>query len=1190
MVGLESAVVGRRIYLEMSLKKITDYIGTLGSVSEIFAELAGQEHGRRDVIVPQAVQVGFTAALWQSTQSPLIAVAATKKSALSLYDELRAWCGSRAPVYLFPADENPPLERVKTDAVDAHLRLTALNALRNHASSAPLVVTTASALAYKLPDPKVFDRACSRIKVGEEVSQEALLKRWSDAGYKFDTQVDIPGSMSRRGYILDVFPVNLKNPVRLEFFGDEIETIREFNVNTQRSIKETRTVEVVPALEMLPAYLRVESVLTALHQLNWAGVNEDSRELIQDDIGRSELSAGTNLLAMYSGLLNKHSLKDYLPDNAVLMYLNPDEVEDEARIMDASFKRELSVKNRQGELPADFPAPYLDWGTVQRNYAGNRVVGVRQWGAGRPDVPIKDVPFYALSTEEAVANICELADRGERVMIASAYNKRVQEELPDRIKYASVRKITRLPEPGEVLLVGSTLKQGFCLEGPDKTTFTLLSDTELFGFRKRRTVIPERYRGKRPQTHLDELEEGMYVVHIDQGIGKFAGIRSMGESKGEYVILEYAEGDKIYVPISSLDRIQIYKGAMDKPIKLTRLGTREWSNAKRRARKATEVIAGELLAIAAARKLSKRKSYGEDGIWQAQFEDGFPYEETPDQLRVTDEVKRDLEGTIPLDRLISGDVGYGKTEVAMRAAFKVATANKQVAVLAPTTLLASQHYETFTERMRPFPLRVEMLSSLVSPEKQREVLEDMLSGKVDVVVGTHRLLQRDIKFARLGMFIVDEEHRFGVKQKEQLKRARSSLDVLSMSATPIPRSLYMAMIGTRDISTIETPPRGRLPTHTFVAERTDKVLQEAIRRELTRNGQVFAVHNRVYSLNRFAEELSKLVPEASIAVAHGQMEKVELEHIASGFINGEYDVLACTTIVEAGIDIPNVNTLLVDRADTFGLAQLYQLRGRVGRGYNRGYAYFLLQKGQRLNYEAMERLNVMLDNVELGAGFKIARRDMQLRGVGNILGSEQSGHINSIGVDMYLTMLKEAMSNTKKARSKDGEEELQLPQPSNVKLDLEIPAVVPAEYVEDLPQRLNIYQRLAVVDNEAAVEDLEQELRDRFGPLPIEAKLLLGQSKIQLQAANAGIASIHRSGDHVVFTLESTMESARDVLRNELSEVTPEVRMGNRQIRCKFREDPEELLSILSALIKCLYEFRERMFKMLAEMSPEPNR
>jgi transcription-repair coupling factor (superfamily II helicase) len=729
-----------------------------------------------------------------------------------------------------------------------------------------------------------------------------------------------------------------------------------------------------------------------------------------------------------------------------------------------------------------------------------------------------------------------LEKKAKRIIIVSHQARRLSELLEEEgIIAPPLSQLEVPPLPGSIALVQGSLDRGWAMG-----SIVLLTDAELFGFTKKRRRVKRH--PMRQVGFLSELSIGDHVVHVEHGIARFAGTTTMavGETEREYLILEYAASDRLYVPGDQIDRVGRYIGPSGAPPALSRLGTQEWARTKQRVREAAADLAKELLALYAARELIPGFAYLPDTTWQQDLEASFPYMETPDQIQAVLETKQDMEMARPMDRLICGDVGYGKTEVVLRAAFKAVMDGAQVAVLVPTTVLAQQHFQTFTERLAAFPINVAVLSRFRAERDQVEVIAGLKRGTVDIVIGTHRLLQKDVSFKNLGLVVIDEEQRFGVVHKEHLKKLRKEVDVLTLTATPIPRTLYMSLSGVRDMSTMETPPEERLPIKTYISEYDEQLIHEAILRELDRGGQVFFVHNRVASIQRVASRLAALFPEAEIAVGHGQMAEDQLEHVMLEFSQGKIDILVSTTIIESGLDIPNVNTLIVNDADRLGLAQLYQLRGRVGRGTNRAYAYFLYSKGKRLTPQAHRRLKTIFEATELGAGFRIAMRDLEIRGAGNLLGTEQSGQIGAVGFDLYCRLLQEAVGELR-----DGEIERALP-PQPPAIDLPMRAYIPEEYVNDLDMRLTIYQRLAKLSTSKQVAEMAEELKDRFGPMPSPVTNLLYAIKVRILAMDAGVESIASEDREMVLRMAGGKKVKKALLERA---VVDGVKAGTNQVR-----------------------------------------
>ena len=915
-------------------------------------------------------------------------------------------------------------------------------------------------------------------------------------------------------------------------------------------------------------------------------------------------------LSFYSGLFNHGSLLDYFPEHGLLVMCWPSEILEAAEENDQRAQQLRRVKERRGELPLNFPSPHLQWDELEPRIArvGKRL-DVESWGGDHlvprdtHILPFTSTPAFLGKLDSFAEETAEMAMEEYMVVAVTSHSRRLGEILAEHGVTADLpMSLEKAPAGGSVTVLqsrGPGLSDGFILR-VNGQRLAVFSDAEIFGVTKQRR--PTRRAAARREAFLEELSPGDYVVHVEHGIARFVGTGPMSDDKDgtEYLILQYAQGDKLYVPMEHLDRVTSYVAPMDHPPSLTRLGTQEWRRTKERVARSTREMAAELLSLYAARELAEGHSFAQDPPWQAELETSFPYEETPDQLAAIGEVKTDMESSRPMDRLVCGDVGYGKTEIALRAAFKAVMDGRQVAILVPTTVLAQQHYATFSQRLSAYPVAIEVLSRFRTEGEQRQITEGLASGRIDMCIGTHRLIQKDVRFKDLGLVVIDEEQRFGVAHKERLKRMRREVDVLTMTATPIPRTLHMSLAGVRDMSTMETPPEERLPIKTYISEFSDELIREAILRELDRQGQVYFLHNRVHSIEYMAIYLRQLVPEARVGVAHGQMPEGELERAMIEFADGKMDVLACTTIIESGLDIPNVNTLIVNRADTFGLAQLYQLRGRVGRSARRAYAYLLAPRTQSLSEAAQKRLKAMLAATELGAGFRIAMKDLEIRGAGNILGAEQSGYIHAVGFDLYTRLLSSAVEELRAMRATtipteqeegpdagalasaivpgglSGHQELgtALSDGLAVAVDLGIPASVPQDYVEDLPTRLGIYQRLVRLAELSDADELADELRDRFGPLPWQAQNLLYVVRLKLRSQRAGVESITREGQRIVLQLKDEVGGARRALQRDLG---AGVVVGNAQIRLELDQLPDGWEERLVDTVERLADFRDRI-------------
>ncbi|MBN1485852.1 MAG: transcription-repair coupling factor [Chloroflexia bacterium] len=1002
-----------------------------------------------------------------------------------------------------------------------------------------LIVTTARALLQPTLTPEEFAQAHQVVEPGTTFSMRESLQRWLEWGYRSTRLVEEPGEFARRGGIVDVYPPTEALPLRIELFGDEVDSIRQFDPQSQRSCRQVARLT-LSAPYQSPWWQR-QRAIAYLKQAPQESLRPEVATELERDLHYLQQGTYFEGWALYAPLFQQQlgCLLDHLPPNLLLVLDEPEQVEAAMReytARTAALRQELI---EAGELPADFPLPYLDAAALSARLAGRDQLAlstvqtaaavVSQIGsqptptATSLTLPFAPVPHYGGRIKEVLANVAKRQKEGQHTVIVSHQCARLKELLQEQ---------GHSPDPQSLELLPGRLPSGgwACPEA----NLTILSDTEIFGWAppRRRALVRRRQPQIAREDLLQRLHVGDHVVHEDHGIAVYEGLVHLTLADGvprEYLHLRYAAQDRLYVPVDRVDRVRRYIGAGDRPPALQRLGTADWERIKNRVRQAVADMAQELLELYAAREVARGHAFAPDSDWQRELEAAFPYIETEDQLRAVTEVKKDMEQVQPMDRLVCGDVGYGKTEVALRAAFKAVLDGKQVAVLVPTTVLAMQHYRTFQERLESFPLRLEMLSRFRRPHEQKKIVADLGEGTIDIVIGTHRLLSKDVRFKDLGLVIVDEEQRFGVRHKEHLKKLRREVDVLTLTATPIPRTLHMALSGLRDLSVIETPPEERVPIRTYVVPREDKLIRSAILRELDRGGQVYFVHNRVRSIYRVMRVLQELVPEARFAVGHGQLPERELEQVMLDFVAGHYDVLVCTTIIESGLDIPNVNTILIDKSVMMGLAQLYQLRGRVGRGAVRAYAYLLYNPQQELQEAAQKRLQAILEATELGAGFQVAMRDLEIRGAGNLLGAEQSGHVAAVGFDLYTRLLSQAVEKLRAGRGQTSElkrltaewkqSQLEMQGPAPLTLDLPLSAYLPTDYVADAEVRLQVYRRMADIRTTRQIQEMGQELRDRFGPLPEPANTLLDMLRLRVLGLRAGVERIYMEGSRLIIAL-----------------------------------------------------------------------
>ncbi len=1077
----------------------------------LLGELRQLKEGAKAAVL-EAAKPYVIAALYRDLRLPVLVVTSQPENARKLYDQLSVWCNS--PVKLLPEPDALPYQRVASDASTEMERLQVLSALAGQGTSAPLVVVSAPALIQKTSPYKDFISTIHTVKLRMNTEPSRLLSRWDTMGYRIESIVEVPGTMSHRGGIVDIFPPVSELPVRIEFFGNMIDSIRLFDPATQRSRTAVESVTIVPAAELLaPLSSNRQDVESVLKSLDLSTLNPEASRQFQQETAMLLERQRPHDIQFYASLFNIDTILSYLPADALIIWDEPQSIRSAVEDFEAEAEGLRNTRIEQGELPPNFPVPYFTLAELEAKLQNRHRLLFSAWDASdsQHKLNFTPAPSYARQLPVFINKVKQLLSQKQRLILASQQASRLSELLDEEdIIAPTLAEIKQLPSHGSVILAQGSLAEGWVMNG-DTYLFT---DTEIFGFAKERRLIRKRPVARRKL--FAELAPGSYVVHIEHGIAKFAGVitQKTNDSEKEYLVLKYAAGDKLLVPIDQLDRVDRYIGATEKPPSLSRLGTQEWLRTRQRTKEAAEAVALELLSLYAAREAHPGFAYSPDTVWQQELEASFPYVETPDQITVQEEVKADMEKGKPMDRLVCGDVGYGKTEVALRAAFKAVMDNKQVAILVPTTILAEQHYATFSQRLSAFPVRVEVLSRFRKRKEQKAIIEGLANGSVDICIGTHRLLQKDVHFKDLGLLIIDEEQRFGVAHKEHLKKMRQEVDILTLSATPIPRTLNMSLAGVRDMSVMETPPEDRLPVKTYVAEYYDRLVREAILRELERNGQVFFVHNRVQGIAWLAQKLQTLVPEAKVAFAHGRMPEVELARVMADFAQGKSDVLVCTTIIESGLDMPRVNTLIINRADKFGLTQLYQLRGRVGRGSSLAYAYLLYDKEKRLTPTAQKRLRTIYEATELGAGFGIAMKDLEIRGAGTLLGMRQSGFISAVGFSLYTRLLAEAVEEIKNRQA--GIEKVKVPRLPPPSIDLPMPAYIPEDYVSDLNTRLDLYQSLVKIDAPEQADALAQELKDRFGAMPLEVENLLYTVKLKALAAKAGIESISTQDHQIV--------------------------------------------------------------------------
>ena len=1008
-------------------------------------------------------------------------------------------------------------------------RIAALAAVMNGAS---VVTVSVTGLLQRTMPPDTLRRAAFTLEATGSYPIEDVEDALVRCGYTRTEQVEGPGQFARRGGILDFFSPSGREPVRIEFWGDDVDSLVNFDVVSQRRTENIERVTILPAAESLPSMFAGGPEALAAEIESFA-----ARKLSRS---RSEL-AGTlaaNMRADADRLRSGVLLSDadrylpvlypaasglqYIPEDALVFLDQPARCGEKARDYIKQLTDDVTVLQKRGQIAVSAEGFADSWDALAARLRDFPLYMADAFTVGRTPVPprtltsvaAKQLPSYAGSAQAAAEDVQLYCRQDYRVVVLAGDERRarvLQEFFREHGIQASLREpLDALPKPGECCIAVGALSAGMEYPG---IRLAVLTDAQLLRARSKKAKKKLPPRQQRIESCAD-LAVGDYVVHENHGIGRFAGVVKMqvdGFEK-DYIKLQYAGTDALYVPATQLDMVSKYTGAgEDKPVKLSKMGGTEWAKTRSRAKSAAKDMAKKLIALYAERQRLPGYAFAPDSEWQQEFEDNFGYTETDDQLRCTAEIKRDMEASVPMDRLLCGDVGFGKTEVALRAVMKCVLDGKQAAILVPTTVLAQQHYQTALQRFFGFPVTVEVLSRFKTGGQSAKVVADLASGKCDLVIGTHRLLSKDVKFKDLGLLVVDEEQRFGVTHKEHIKELARGVDVLTLSATPIPRTLNMALSGIRDMSTIEEPPEDRLPVQTFVMEHDWDVLADAIRRELQRGGQVYYLHNRIEDIDRTAIRLQKLLEGVSIAVAHGKMDKTELAAVMESVANGETQVLVCTTIIETGIDIPNVNTLIIEDADKLGLSQLHQIRGRVGRSTRRASAYLTYRRDKVLTEIAEKRLTAIRDFAAFGSGYKIAMRDLEIRGAGNLLGAEQSGHMIDVGYDMYMKLLNEAVLE---ARG------IPVPQRAECSADLAVAANIPERYVPSSEQRMDLYRRIAAIRTEEEADDLTDELVDRFGDPPPGVNALIHVALLRGEAGRAGITDIAQKGGYLRFTVK----------------------------------------------------------------------
>ncbi|UOY91422.1 transcription-repair coupling factor [Ectobacillus sp. JY-23] len=1152
---------------------------------EIATIISGVEKGLKEQLISgmsNSARTLLMAALYKQTKKSQLIVTHNLFQAQKVHDDLLALLGER-DVLLYPVNEliaseigvaSPELQAQRIEVMNRLLR-----------DEPVIIVAPVAGLRRYLPAKRVWEAYQKQIHVGNDLELEDLARSLVEMGYERKSMVEAPGDFSVRGGILDVYPLTEELPVRIEFFDTEVDSIRSFSIEDQRSQEKKLSISFGPASEFVFTKEQREHGTKRLEE-SLAQALADTKDIrlkeqIADNVGREleYLKNGQSIEQIFKYLSlyyeQPYSLVDYLPKDGIVIL---DEV---SRIQETAEH----LEKEEGEWYISL----LEEGTVVRGLSFSHDFFKELQQKKRSylylNLFLRHIPHT--SPQNIVNMTCKTMqdfhgqmqlfktelERWQKgrytVVLLAADEERIKKQLQILQDYGLEADVGSVNIASDrIQIIQGALHAGFELP---MQKLAVITEKELFNKKVRKPQRRQKLSNAERIKSYSELKPGDYVVHVNHGIGKFYGIETL-EINGvhkDYLHIKYQGNDKLYVPVEQIDQVQKYVGSEGKEPKIYKLGGTDWKRVKTKVEKSVQNIADDLIKLYAEREASKGYAFTPDTAEQREFETSFPYQETEDQLRSITEIKKDMERERPMDRLLCGDVGYGKTEVAIRAAFKAVMDGKQVAILVPTTILAQQHYETIRERFQDYPIQIGLLSRFRTRKQQNETTKGLKDGTIDVVIGTHRVLSKDIVFKDLGLLIIDEEQRFGVTHKEKIKQMKANIDVLTLTATPIPRTLHMSMLGVRDLSVIETPPENRFPVQTYVVEYNAGLVREAIERELAREGQVYFLYNRVEDIERKAEEISMLIPDARVTYAHGKMNESELESVMLAFLDGQYDVLVSTTIIETGVDIPNVNTLIVHDADRMGLSQLYQLRGRVGRSNRVAYAYFTYKKDKVLSEVAERRLQAIKEFTELGSGFKIAMRDLSIRGAGNLLGAEQHGFIDSVGFDLYSQMLKEAIETRRGTTGAEAHFE--------VEMDLEVDAYLPDSYISDSKQKIIMYKHFRSVSSVEDIEELQEEITDRFGDYPQEVGYLLQISMLKVLAVKEKIESIKQSKQEVTFLFSESASRNLDggklfMLTNSISR---SMRLGMEGAKLKIVMDvkgiePSKWLSQIETLIRGL--------------------
>lgn len=1163
---------------------------------DVHSIINGIESGLKEQVVSGlsgSARSLFTTLIQESTQKKTLIVTHQLTQAQQLYEDMLEFSDEQH-VYLYPVNELLASELAIASPELLSQRISALTNWLNKDNA--ILIAPVAALKRMLPPVEYWQKYQLHFKLEQVIDIDQTLEYLIEMGYARQDMASSPGEFSLRGGILDIYPLTEDQPLRIELFDDEIDSIRYYDAESQRSLAKQEQVTITPASELL---LKDSDLVAAAqkleHSLNQTVKKIKNKsdqqvliETITADIDRLHHCERFQEIKKYVSFFyeDSYSLLDYLPENGFLVLDEMSRIQETAAHLDNEEQEWLKDNLQRGKAVRDSKLSF-DWHQVWNNMKQQRLylsVFLRHIPNTNP-ANIVNLSSRAMQQFHGQMNLLQNEmdrwQKGDFSVIILAPNQsrmeKIQSVLEDYQMSTLISEgLPSLPVEQPVITIGN-ISGGFELP---MHKLAVITENELFKQKTTRKKRKQKISNAERIKSYQELQVGDYVVHANHGIGRYIGIETL-EVNGlhkDFMLVKYSGDDKLFVPIDQIDLVQKYVGSEGKEPKLYRLGGNDWKKVKSKVQSKVEDIADDLMKLYAEREAAKGYAFSPDTEMQREFEASFPYQETEDQLRCIEEIKQDMEKERPMDRLLCGDVGYGKTEVAIRAAFKAIADGKQVAILVPTTILAQQHYETVLERFQDYPINIGLLSRFRTRKQQTETLKGLKNGTVDMVIGTHRLLSKDVTYKDLGLLIVDEEQRFGVKHKEKIKQLKTNVDVLTLTATPIPRTLHMSMLGVRDLSVIETPPENRFPIQTYVMEFNGPLVREAIERELSRGGQVFFLYNRVESIEKIAQEIQSLVEDARVTVAHGQMNESELENVMFSFLEGEADVLVSTTIIETGVDIPNVNTLIVYDADRMGLSQLYQLRGRVGRSNRVAYAYFTYQQDKILTEVSEKRLQAIKEFTELGSGFKIAMRDLSIRGAGNILGAQQHGFIDSVGFDMYSQMLNEAVEAKKQGKA------VEEVQPFEVELDLKIDAYIPDSYIPDEKQKIDMYKRFQTMYSQEDIHDLRDELIDRFGDYPEEVANLFHVSTLKMMSKKERIEAITERKQKIEVIVEEDRSQELDGAKlfefaNQYGRL---IQLGteDRKLKVQFRFEKEQFVK--------RYDILEEFIQTLSEMKQTP--